>query len=320
MQTAPFERILVTGGTGFIGRYVVARLVSAGHRPTVTQFGAVPGDFDLGPKLDLIELDLRDSNETGKLVSTLKPDLLIHLAGVTGQSDPKGQLCEEINHRATVHLLDRLAETDVRKIIMVGSAAEYGPQPTPFRENMPDDPRSPYAVSRTRANRYALSMAGSTGLPVTILRLFSVYGIGQPMNMFLPQLISHAVSGSEFRMTSGTQRRDFVHADDVARAILTSADSAQATARVMNIGGGTGFRLSEVARSVWQYCEADEALLQIGVLETEGDGSFDTLADIQLAKTLLRWRPIRTFMDDSGPGDALVEMIEHMRRSRRAAS
>ncbi len=190
MQNTPFERVLVTGGTGFIGRYVIARLVASGHRPMVTQFGIVPGDFEHDLQVDLIDLDLRDNAETANLVSTLKPDLVVHLAGVTGQSDPEGRLCEEINHRATVHLLDRLTEIDLSKVIMVGTAAEYGQQPTPFREDMPDAPRSPYAVSRAKANRYALSLAETAGLPITILRLFSVYGIGQPMNMFLPQLIS----------------------------------------------------------------------------------------------------------------------------------
>ncbi len=320
MQNTPFERVLVTGGTGFIGRYVVARLVASGHRPTVSQFGVVPRDFDHGPQVDLVDLDVRDHAETARLVETLRPDLVIHLAGVTGQSDREGLLCEEVNHRATVYLLDRLTDTDVRKVIMVGTAAEYGPQPTPFREEMSDDARSPYAISRAKANRYALSMAATCGLPVTVLRLFSVYGIGQSMNMFLPQLISYALSGREFLMTAGTQLRDFVHADDVARAILMAAERAEANGHIINIAGGIGLMLSEVARTVWRYCRADERLLKIGAIEAEGDGAFDTFADIRLAERLLGWRPGRTFMDDNRLGEGLVEMIEHMRRSQGAAS
>lgn len=304
----PFERALVTGGTGFIGRYVTARLVAAGQRPTVTQFGLTPKEFGLTSEVNLVDLDLRDHAETANLVSSLRPDLVIHLAGVTGQSDPEGKLCDDINYRATVHLLDRLSASGVRKIVMVGTAAEYGAGPTPFREDQPDDPRSPYAVSRTKANRYALSL----DLNAVILRLFSVYGIGQPGNMFLPQLIAHAVQGTEFLMSAGTQLRDFVHVEDVAVGLLAAAQVPSASG-LINIGSGVGSRLSDVARMVWHYCGADDELLRIGALDASGDGAFDTLADISRAKSVIGWQPQRIFTTDTGPGEKLVEMIDHAR-------
>jgi nucleoside-diphosphate-sugar epimerase len=311
MRRTPFERILVTGGTGFIGRYVTARLVAAGHRPTVTVYGRIPSDFAHTDAVDLLHLDIRDRDEAAKTVNSIRPQIVIHLAGVTGQSDGNGNLCDEVNYRATVDLLDRFAETSVSKVVMVGTAAEYGAGTTPFGEDQPDDPRSPYALSRAKANRYALSLAESSALSVSVLRLFSVYGIGQPANMFLPQLITHAVSGREFRMTEGSQIRDFVHVEDVATALIAAAGHTGNT--LINIGGGVGYRLADLARTVWRYCEADPVMLRIGALQPVGDGSFDTLADIGRAKQLLGWTPRRQFLAGSGVGDALAEMIEHTR-------
>jgi UDP-glucose 4-epimerase len=284
----PFERVLVTGGTGFIGRYVTARLVAGGSRPVVTHFGLSPEANARADSIDIVNLDLRDRTQTAALVAELRPELVIHLAGVTGQSDPDGNLCDEVNYEATVHLLDRLVEAGMRKLVMVGTAAEYGAGPTPSSESQPDDPRSPYAVSRARANRYALSLAETSGIGAAILRLFSVYGIGQPMNMFLPQLIDHAVAGREFPMTAGTQLRDFVHVDDVAAALIAAAETSDA-----------------------------HGLINIGALRADGDGAFDTLADIRRANCVLGWRPRRVFMTDHGPGEALVEMIEHIRAERK---
>jgi UDP-glucose 4-epimerase len=196
---------------------------------------------------------------------------------------------------------------------MVGTAAEYGAGPTPFREDQPDDPRSPYAVSRAKANRYAISL----DLNVAILRLFSVYGIGQPANMFLPQLIAHAVQGTEFRMSAGTQRRDFVHVEDVAAGLLAAANAPGAIG-LINIGSGVGSRLSDVAQTIWRYCDADDDLLRLGAIDTAGDGAFDTLADITRAMNVIGWRPQRKFMTDIGPGEALIEMIGHARAEQGA--
>ncbi len=313
MQDRPFERILVTGGTGFIGRNVVARLIADGYRPVIAQFGAIPDTFAHADKVEVTNLDLRDVTSVAKLLDDLRPQLVVHLAGVTGHSDPEGRLCNDINYAATADLLDRLAQNNVTKVVMIGSAAEYGQQSTPFFESMPDDPHSAYAVSRSRATRHAMSLALTKGLPVTVLRLFSVYGIGQPANMFLPQLIEHAVAGRRFEMTGGRQLRDFVHVEDVALAILQAASSSTASGQVINIAGGEGHRLSTVAKTVWSYCEAAPDLLEIGSTVARGDDAFDTLADIRLAKAILDWYPIRKFITNDVPDEGLIGMIEAMR-------
>lgn len=316
MKGGAFERILVTGGTGFIGRKVTARLVAEGHRPVVTQLGPLPDSFSLAADVELIDLDLRDFESVGRLIDDLRPELVLHLAGVTGYSDPDGRLCDEINYRASGFLLERLIEAKVAKVVMIGSAAEYGQQPTPFHEGMPERPTSAYARSRACATRHALSLGSTANLPITILRLFSVYGIGQPMHMFLQQLITHAVSAEDFRMTNGGQLRDFVHVEDVASGLLQAATSSEANGRIINIAGGVGHSLSSVAKAVWRYCGTDESLLHLGAFDAHGDDAFDTHADISLAQDILGWRPAREFISNNEPAEALAEMIEYIREAK----
>ncbi|MBP9663882.1 MAG: NAD(P)-dependent oxidoreductase [Pyrinomonadaceae bacterium] len=315
MPNTPFKRILVTGGTGFIGRYVTSRLVAEGHRPVVTQLELPTEATDLGSDVELVGLDLRDKEHVSRLLRDLRPDVVLHLAGVTGHSDADGRICDEVNNRATAHLLDCLTHDTVTKIVILGSAAEYGPQPTPFREAMSDDPRSPYATSRSQATRYAMSLASNVRLPVTVIRLFSVFGIGQPKKMFLPQLIEHAISGREFLMTIGTQLRDFIHVEDCVSAILLAASSSEANGKIINVAGGVGHKLSDVARVVWRYSGSDPDLLRIGSIDAHNDDAFDTHADIRLAMDVLGWSPKREFISNNESAEALVEMIESVREA-----
>lgn len=320
MGTTPTDRFLVTGGTGFIGRYVVRRLLAAGHRPVVTHFGGPSADLGLPPAVELVELDLRDRVRLTEVVRSADPTVVMHLAGVTGQADPTGQLCDEINFRSTCFLLDSLVGRDLKSVVLLGTAGEYGSHKIPFREDMPDAPRSQYALSKSKANRYALDRWRLEQLPVTILRPFSVYGIDQPRNRFLAQLIYNAVRDLEFKMSEGTQHRDFVHVEDVADAILMAASSPTTAGRIINIAGGRGHRLADVAQATWRYCGANAELLKIGALEAIGDDAFDSVADITTAAELLNWRPSRVFLDGLEPGGGLIEMIEWARSASRNAA
>jgi nucleoside-diphosphate-sugar epimerase len=298
-------RILVTGGTGFIGRYVAERLRAKGLEPIITTAPAQPTE-------GAHSLDLRDEKATRSVVTTAKPDIVVHLAGVTGATMDSA-LCNAVNYIGTVNLLNALERNGISRVILLGTAAEYGPQQTPFGEDMPLMPGSAYARSKARANEYALDMHAKSGFPVTVLRVFTAYGHGQPEKMFLSQLIGHAVSQQSFEMSDGTQKRDFVFAGDVADAILMASEAPGALGHTINIAGGRGIALKDIARKVWDACGADPILLKVGALDKSSDDAFDTEADISQAAQLLRWTPATPFIGDAAPGHPLYKMIERAR-------
>ena len=312
MSVPPLERILVTGGTGFIGRYLVELLVSKGFRPLVTN-NDPSFRRETFSDVDVVELDITAAAETDRLIRSYKPQIVIHLAGITGSNDPTGTACDAVNFKATVDLLKTVDRVGVERVIMIGTAAEYGDQPVPFREDMPVRPVSPYAVSKAKANQFALDMHAANGFPVTILRIFSAYGFGQPDKMFLSQLIRHALLKQRFTMSDGYQKRDFVHAGDVAAAIAAAMTAKKAIGRVINIGSGHGVMLRDLARTVWSMCGGGDELLDIGSRGKSGDDNFDTEADITLAGQVLDWQPERGNLVDAARSAALIGTIEKMR-------
>jgi len=303
-------RILVTGGTGFIGRYVVDLLTADGHDPLVTTFNKTKL---IPPNIDLIELDLTNAEQVSDLIQNYRPQIVLHLAGVTGNVDPTGNIYDEVNFKGTVNLLRSLEKTSVERVILLGTAAEYGNQPIPFREDMPVKPVSHYAVSKAKANQVALDMHAASGFPVTILRVFTSYGYGQPHKMFLSQLITHGLLNKHFNMSDGLQKRDFVFIEDVADAIRATMTAKNAFGRVINIAGGKGIALQAVARKVWDICGVDHELLDIGAREKSGDDPFDTEADISLAAELLNWRPGPDILSELDDFSRLKTTIEKMK-------
>jgi nucleoside-diphosphate-sugar epimerase len=311
-----FDRILVTGGTGFLGRYILQRLVEQGHRPLSTTFkeNETPLEPAVAGSVDLIETDLTDRDKTKELISSYHPQIVVHLAGTTGHNDPAGERCRRVNYDATVNLLDALAGSDVMRVVLIGTAAEYGDQLIPFNENMRPQALSHYGVSKVHANEHAIRLHAASGLPVTILRVFTAFGYGQPHKMFLSQLITHALLNKQFMMSDGLQKRDFVSIEDVTSAILAALTEEKAVGRVINIGSGRGVRLCDVAEAVWKACDADRELLQIGAVEKTGDAAFDTEADISLARELLDWSPSLQILEGAEPSDALLDTISRMKR------
>ena len=124
MAESAMERILVTGGTGFIGRYVIARLASLGYRPFATTFGEGEHLRTLtgSDTADLVDIDLTDAEKTAELVASYRPQVLLHLAGTTGHNDPEGHRCQRINVETTVNLLNTLRGTSVERVVLIGTA------------------------------------------------------------------------------------------------------------------------------------------------------------------------------------------------------
>jgi UDP-glucose 4-epimerase len=284
------KKILLTGGTGFIGRAVVNLLLEHEITPVVfSRQTEIPASWR--EKVRFVKINLLAEADFSAHLKREQPDVIFHFAGTRGGDSAKNELCRQLNFEASARLLDAAARIGCERLILLGSADEYGHQPCPQREDLTPQPVSPYAVSKARATLYALEKFYEANLQAIVLRVFSAYGVGQPKEMFVAEAIDCAVSGKAFRMTTGTQRRDFIFVDDVVEAILRAAIVANIGGKIINVGSGTAIALRDAARLIWQISEADEKLLNIGARPAGSGETHDTWADISRARELLDWQP-----------------------------
>jgi len=292
---SPDEKILVTGGTGFIGVHLLRALCASGLRPSaLTRKRETLKSLadDLKEQVRWTELDLRDGEAVQHFIQAERPDVIFHLAGTRGRGsqEESARLCAELNVRATANVLEAAKSAGVRRVILVGSADEYGRQAGPLKESLDLQPTSVYGDSKAEATLLARKMFEEEAVPVVILRPFTVYGPQQPREMFVAEAVECAVSGMPFKMSEGTQKRDLIFVDDVIGALLAAASAQQLEGEVINIGSGEAESLRDVAQLIWDI-SGSRAPLLIGARTATEQETHDTWADITLAQQILDWEP-----------------------------
>jgi UDP-glucose 4-epimerase len=168
---------------------------------------------------------------------------VFHLAAVVSveESMQRPEACVETNVVGTLRLLEAAAAAKVRRVIFSSSAAVYGNRPEPLKtEDLPPDPRSPYAITKLDGELYCRLYATEMGLETVSLRYFNVFGPRQdpasPYAAAVPIFISRALTGEPLEIFGdGQQTRDFIYVEDVARANLLCALHPNASG-VYNVG------------------------------------------------------------------------------------
>jgi UDP-glucose 4-epimerase len=288
-----FDKILITGGTGFIGRYLVDQLTALGFNPTIASRNArsFRQPINWNGKVSAVNLEMQDYEKVRQIVSDIKPTLIVNLAGTNKAPIENTNVFEELNFFSAVNLFEIALSSGVSRIIQIGTADEYGSQALPLKETFDAKPQSAYSVSKANATTTARRMFLEFGLPVVILRPFTVYGFGQPSQMFFSSLLESALKNEIFQMTEGKQRRDYVYVTDVIEAIIAASLTLNIEGEIFNIGSGVSYPLHKTALQAWEIAGADPSLLKIGTRPAPPSELHNTLAEITKAKNLLKWKP-----------------------------
>ena len=251
---------LVTGGAGFIGSHIVESLLEQGHSARVLDnfstgkrenLEELTQRFD-GTQLEILEGDVQDASRVEEAVRGM--DIIFHEAAFVSvpQSMDEPQNCFNVNVSATSLLFDAARKAGVRRAVVASSAAVYGESDAlPLVEEMPLQPKSPYAVSKRVNEMYAELFTHALGFDVVALRYFNVYGTRQrPDSMyaaavpiFARRLLDHT---SITIFGDGGQTRDLINVHDVVRANLIAAEHPNAAGQVFNICTGIETRLLDL--------------------------------------------------------------------------
>ncbi len=236
-------RVLVTGGTGFIGSNLVMRLLRDGHEVLITGHDAeqqIPGFR--GKYLQPSFLGI-DWEAIGKV------DRLFHQAAINNTTLLDEREMLRANVESAQELFCRLAEKGCRRIVYASSTAVYGDAPAPYREDGPLHPLNPYALSKKLMEDFAAQFAREHPDVIVVgLRYCNVYGPrenhkGKRASMIF-QLAQQMQKGNPRLFRHGEQKRDYLYVDDAVRANLMAAEARQSC--VVNCGSGTAVSFNEL--------------------------------------------------------------------------
>ena len=288
-------RVLVTGGTGFIGSNIVALLVSEGHEVTVidNMLSGYRSNLDALAEVRVIEGDIRNASSIETAADGA--EVIFHLAASVGNKRSIEMPVDDadINVIGTLRVLEAARKYGTRKVVFSSSAGIFGELKTlPIDETHPLEPDSPYGATKLCAEKLCLAYGRLYGFEAIALRYFNVYGVNQRYDAYgnvIPIFANRLVKRNPLTVFSdGEQTRDFVNVRDVARANYSAA-IADGASGAYNVASGTRITINELTRLM------GEAAGIVPVVEyappRPGDVR-DSLADISRAAEAFGYRPV----------------------------
>jgi UDP-arabinose 4-epimerase len=302
-------RVLVTGGSGYIGSHACKLLARAGHRPIVYD------DLRRGNKWavrwgPLVAGDLLDHNLLARTFEEYRPEAVLHFAGCAyvGESVTDPEHYYRNNVAATLSLLGIMKDHEVRSIIFSSTCATYGvPESLPIDENHPQSPVNPYGTSKLIVERMLRDFAAAYGIQSIILRFFNAAGadpdgeLGEahdPETHAVPLVIQAALGtgpafrifGTDYDTPDGTAVRDYIHVSDLASAHVLAVDRilSGVKSEVFNLGTGTSVSVKQLIDAVERI--GGRRVPVEPCPRRQGDPPI-LVADAGKAGRVLRWTP-----------------------------
>ncbi len=315
--------VLVTGGLGFIGSNLAARLVAEGARVTLCDaliegYGGNPANVrEIRSKVEVDSSDVRDAAAMERLVAGR--DVVFHLAAqvshVMSLSNPYPDI--DINIKGTAVVLEACRARNPRAVVVrSGTRGQYGPAVRlPVSEETPSDPRGIYEISQLSAEMICRTYTRIHGIRTVPLRLTNIYGPRGQMKHsqfgVVNWFVRLALEGRPIPIFgSGRILRDFLYVDDCVDALLAAAASPLAVGEILNVGHDRPSTFLEVAETLRELVPGARIEFTDFTPERKAQEPGDFVSDISKIRRLLGWEP------RIGLREGLARTVEFYRERR----
>jgi UDP-glucose 4-epimerase len=274
MSKLNVNKILLTGGAGYIGSHVCHLLIDQGYEVTCID-SLITGNKKLLPnKVKLEVFDIAETEKVTKLIKENNFDLVMHFAGLirVDESVEQPERYNDFNYSKAKIFLETCYENELKKVIFSSTAAVYGnPKAQKVKETDPTNPLNPYATSKLKLENFIRETSERYNSKYIILRYFNVAGADKEMRTgLISKVSSHLIkvacevvvgkrdkliiNGDDYNTPDGTAIRDYIHVSDLAEIHVISAKHLieDGKSNLFNCGYGNGFSIKDVINELNQ--------------------------------------------------------------------
>ena len=289
--------MLVVGGAGFVGHHLVPRLLEDDHdvvvidnlsRGSLERFGPYLGDARLG----LVRGDITDAVLVREIIAEVRPAVVFHLAAIHFipycTAHPSETLL--VNVVGTQLVLDAMAAVPDARLVFASTGDVYVPSSAPHREGDPIATANVYGASKRSCEElFDIARRQEGARRIVSARLFNVFGPGETNPHVLPDIVAQVRNGGVVRLGNLEPRRDYVHARDVAEALVRLA-AYDGRETVFNVGTGVGTSVRELVETLGavmgQRLRIEQDPARVRPIER-----MHLVADVERARRELGWSP-----------------------------
>lgn len=305
-------RVLITGGAGFIGSALSSHLQQEGYEVHVLDnlsFGlrhlaAVPDER-------FHKVDIRDRDGVIHALAAVAPERVLHLAAVhfIPYCNQHPVEASEINILGTINVLDACEQAGVKQVFVASTAAVYPIADGAMDETHPTGPMDIYGITKLATEKLVSEFHLRTGIATIIGRFFNAFGPNETNPHLIPEIQKQVLAGTRtLKLGNLDPKRDFIHTEDMSRAMAALLQAHTEGHEVFNIGRGIEYSVREIveafARQLGEPLSIDVDPARVRKVER-----MHLLADVSKLKRMTGWEP--HWGIDEGVATLLKEEIQH---------
>lgn len=284
------KKILILGGSGFIGNHLVRACIKKKFDVCVLSRSK---SKKVEKKVKYIYCDLKKNYLIKKKLNTKRFDYVVNLSGNIDHSNKKDTYLT--HYIGCKNIVSFFLKKKIVRFIQIGSCLEYGKSKSPHNENYKinyKNLKSTYSIAKLKATNFCINLYKKKKFPVTILRLYQIYGPGQKFDRLIPYIIKSCLKKNNFDCSNGLQKKDFLYIDDLINVILNVLKTKQANGKIINIGEGKPTKIKSIIQLIKKKIKFGNPVF--GKIKLRKDENKILFPNINLAQKLLGFRPINS--------------------------
>lgn len=280
------KKILIVGGTGFIGHHLAKFLIKKNF--SITSMSRKPPiSNERIKKVKYVYININNPKELKKLNTNF--DVVVNLSGYIDHSNKV--MTHRTHYKGCINLYNKFNKTNIDKFIQIGSSLEYGNMSSPHNEKKKINLKlkSSYSSSKLLATKFLIKKFNETKFPAIIIRPYQIYGPRQKNNRMIPFVIQNCLKNNSFECSQGIQLRDFLYIDDFVKAIYKIIKKKNLVGEIINIGYGKPEKVKNVISYICKIIKRGKP--KFGEIKLRPDETKIFYPSINKAKNILNWKP-----------------------------